>query len=163
MQVNKKYLLSITSKSEDVDCLISELVYPLNVTSNLLQLITEHMYLEEIIKSSKSDSEIGKRIYSKLNTLQKPKGGQDQFKIVNLRKNSPYNVDLLISAAPYAIVILELIIAENSNDLEKHLFELFRNMPINLRKKRCKILAKRLILGMRLTLSLVSIKINNYN
>ena len=81
-----------------------------------------------------------------------------------MSKQSPYWVDLLLDVSPYVIQVIESIIHDNQDDIERSILEFFRtkrlflNVDENVKSRNVKMLTN----GFRYVLRFVSLKLEGY-
>jgi hypothetical protein len=125
-KINQK--IRIISKNDEELIHPSELLLPLNSLVNLINLLDslerEYKEYESRLKMRNSESDFQRFIQSKLLHSRHHIKATDDKNCVSIKamsKNSPYWVDLLITASPYVIQMIRVSITVNANSIENEI------------------------------------------
>lgn len=147
-----------------------ELLFPLNKLVNLINLMENFEEIQKLNIHTKRDLKIDEVFERKIkfspNIISSNRENtSNSVYIYKMSKQSPYWIDLLIEVSPYLIQVIESIIKNNQDDIEKSIVDYFKSkglfQDVDEQKKQNSI---RLITnGFRSILRFVSMQIENNN
>jgi hypothetical protein len=161
--------IRIISKNEKELIHPSELLLPLNSLVNLINFLEnvedEYKKYESSPRVNKDQSDFQRFIEFRLQYSRhriKSIGDNNCVTIKAMSKKSPYWVDLVITASPYVIQMLNLLIDHNQEELNRRLAIILDRTGLFDESKN-QLIVKKIIRNLQLITKIVSITIENYN